>query len=70
MMSLLEIAKTHFGDIWTVGASVFAVWQWYRRKQSDVLTHRFLVGLKASASPAQIRQIDDELERIKPSKRV
>lgn len=50
---------------WGVGASGFAVWQWRKRMRSEFLTHRFLVGLKSSATPQQIPQINDELARIK-----
>lgn len=51
-----------------IGTMVFAIVQHYRYKQSDKLTHRFLVGLKAGVPPNVQKQIDDELERIKPSK--
>ncbi|MDL2410798.1 hypothetical protein PY650_35715 [Rhizobium calliandrae] len=55
------------GFIWAVGATVINIAQYCRKRQSDVLAHRFLSGLKASATEAQIPQINDEMERIKPS---
>jgi hypothetical protein len=58
------------GLIWAVGTTVWAVTQHFRHKQSEALTHRFLVGLKAGVPPAAQKQIDDELDRIKPSNKV
>jgi hypothetical protein len=65
-MSIPDIASVG-SFLWGIAASAVAYWQWRKRTQSDVLTHRFLVGLKASATPQQSKQINDELERIKPS---
>jgi hypothetical protein len=51
--------------------SVLAILGWYanhKRKGSEELTQRFLVGLKAGATAEQKKQIDDELERIKASR--
>jgi hypothetical protein len=56
------------GLVWAVGSTALALIQHYRHRQSDNLTHRFLVGLKAGVPPAAQKQIDDELGRIKPSK--
>jgi len=57
------------GFLWAVAASGFGAWKTFTKHQSESFSHRFLVGLKASATPAQLAQINDELERIKPSKR-
>jgi hypothetical protein len=55
--------------VWAVGASAIAGWREFRKRQSETLTQRFLVGLKASATLQQRTQIDDELERLKPQRR-
>jgi hypothetical protein len=54
--------------VWAVGSTVGNLIQRYRHRQSDELTHRFLVALKPGIPPIFEKAVDDELERIKPSK--
>lgn len=58
------------GFVWAVVASWLTWRADHKKKQSEMMTHRFLVALKPSATPEQIIAINDELERIKPSKTV